>query len=407
MRFRPPLALQIAVCVLLFAGPALAAGTAGAGSGGAPEAGETTIRIDLRADGNATVTVVRRYSLDGPNETEAFRDLATEFERGGDVGPSVAPFRRASGAASEATGRPMTVGNVDRNATLEERETGAVGRLAVSFDWNNFSRVEDGRLVVGDAFRTPDGTWLPGLAADQRLVISLPDRYVLRSARGQWTIRDGALVWPGPATFGDGDLEIVAKPGSGATPTPTATPDPGGNGTDGPGPGSENPLGGPLPPLFGGVALAVGVAALGAYALAARGDGAPAAGGSDAGSDPGPTPAAGGGSAGGDAGTETGTGIGADTEAAAGSAGGAGAAGTDGIDEDLLSDEERVERLLRRSDGRMRQADIVTETDWSNAKVSQLLSAMDEEGRIDKLRIGRENLISLPEVDTVDPGDDE
>ncbi len=44
----------------------------------------------------------------------------------------------------------------------------------------------------------------------------------------------------------------------------------------------------------------------------------------------------------------------------------------------------------------MKQASIVKETGWSNAKVSQLLSSMEDDERIDKLRIGRENLISLP-----------
>ncbi|MEF8937751.1 MAG: hypothetical protein V5A32_07330, partial [Halovenus sp.] len=71
----------------------------------------------------------------------------------------------------------------------------------------------------------------------------------------------------------------------------------------------------------------------------------------------------------------------------------------EGIDEELLSDEERVERLLSKNGGRMKQANIVKETDWSNAKVSQLLSSMEEEDRIDKLRIGRENLISFPDED--------
>jgi uncharacterized membrane protein len=47
----------------------------------------------------------------------------------------------------------------------------------------------------------------------------------------------------------------------------------------------------------------------------------------------------------------------------------------------------------------MKQANIVDETGWSNAKVSQLLSAMDDDERINKLRIGRENLISLPDED--------
>lgn len=67
-----------------------------------------------------------------------------------------------------------------------------------------------------------------------------------------------------------------------------------------------------------------------------------------------------------------------------------------GSTETLLSDEERVMRLLRENGGRMKQVDIVEETDWSNAKVSQLLSEMADQGAVDKLRIGRENLISLP-----------
>ena len=68
----------------------------------------------------------------------------------------------------------------------------------------------------------------------------------------------------------------------------------------------------------------------------------------------------------------------------------------------LLSDEERVEYLLEESGGRMKQADIVKETGWSNAKVSQLLSSMADDDRVDKLRIGRENLISLPEEGVAD-----
>jgi hypothetical protein len=69
------------------------------------------------------------------------------------------------------------------------------------------------------------------------------------------------------------------------------------------------------------------------------------------------------------------------------------------VDEDLLSDEERVERHLEAAGGRMKQAEIVDRTGWSNAKVSQVLSQMDEDDRVEKLRIGRENLISLPDGD--------
>ena len=60
-----------------------------------------------------------------------------------------------------------------------------------------------------------------------------------------------------------------------------------------------------------------------------------------------------------------------------------------------LTDEDRVLTLLREHGGRMKQSRIVAETEWSKAKVSRLLSAMTDDGEIDKLSIGRENIISL------------
>ena len=63
--------------------------------------------------------------------------------------------------------------------------------------------------------------------------------------------------------------------------------------------------------------------------------------------------------------------------------------------EELLSDEDRVVNMLEERGGRMRQVQIVEETEWSKSKVSMLLSEMDEAGTISKLRVGRENIISL------------
>ncbi|NHN46237.1 helix-turn-helix domain-containing protein [Halostella sp. JP-L12] len=64
-------------------------------------------------------------------------------------------------------------------------------------------------------------------------------------------------------------------------------------------------------------------------------------------------------------------------------------------DEPLLTDEQRVIQLLEENGGRMKQAAIVNETEWSKAKVSRLLSDMVDEGKIEKLSIGRENIIHL------------
>lgn len=65
-----------------------------------------------------------------------------------------------------------------------------------------------------------------------------------------------------------------------------------------------------------------------------------------------------------------------------------------GVDE-LATREEHVLRLLISNGGRMRQADLIAETGWSQAKVSRLLQRMEEQGDVTRVHVGRNNLIVL------------
>jgi len=60
-----------------------------------------------------------------------------------------------------------------------------------------------------------------------------------------------------------------------------------------------------------------------------------------------------------------------------------------------IRDEKRVQKLLSTHDGRLKQSQIVEATEWSKSKVSRLLSSMEEEGEIVRIRLGRENLVCL------------
>jgi hypothetical protein len=403
--------------VALLAVGLLAAPVGAATSTGAQVADPTTtFGFAVAEDGDANVTVTVTYTLDSANDTAAFEETADEFERG-TTGPTTAVFERAAAAASEATNRSMNLSEPTR--TTERRNVSGgpdVGVLELAFEWTNFARVDGSRLRVGDAYRTPNGTWLPGLGADQRLRVVGPEGYGYADG-GAANIEDGALVWRGPTTFDAGDLRVVLADDSPTPVSPTPPTDATDRprttaGTDAPGgEGGDGPFGGLASPGVGGLLLAVALAGVGLYAFVAR-------------RDEGPGPAAVGGGADGrpedDAGTTAppdatdggeamtaGAAAGVDAADGSDSSGDVGADGEGdddpgpfaGVDEELLSDEERVERLLEYNGGRMKQANIVTETGWSNAKVSQLLSGMDEAERIDKLRIGRENLISLPEAD--------
>lgn len=65
------------------------------------------------------------------------------------------------------------------------------------------------------------------------------------------------------------------------------------------------------------------------------------------------------------------------------------------VDKELMTDEDKVLALLQENGGRMKQADIVDSTGWSKSKVSMVLSEMEDEEVISKLRLGRENVIDL------------
>lgn len=327
-----------------------------------------TFELRLQGDGDARWRVTAAFDLDGGNDTAAFRTVADRFEAGtADTGIAVAPFRRAADAASEESGRSMTITGVERSARVVNGTNGT-GYLVLQFQWTNFSRVQGDRIVVDDAFETPSGTWLPALGPDQTLVIRPPPDYgVLSAPKGPM---NGTLRWTGPTAFDDGAIDITYERGA----RTTTTVSPPGNGL------------GAL-----GIALLTGAAALliggGAYVWVRR-SGEPRGRVEEA-SPPGTTPP-----------EETETERVAEENEAAESVGAGEAEADDEADgpeaTELLSDEERVERLLEANGGRMKQATIVDETGWSNAKVSQLLSSMEEDDRVEKLRIGRENLISLP-----------
>ncbi len=360
-------------------------GQAGGQSGDAtPWVEDTTLEIQLQPDGDARWSVSAAYNLSTANRTAAFRTLAAEFTAGETDRLGLSAFERAAAAAASTTDREMGVTDIERTASPESAVENGTGRLTLSFTWTNFARVERDRLTVGDVFETPDGTWLPGLDASQRLVLRPPAGYAVFSASPDVPPpRNGTLVWTGPETFGP-DTFSVTFTGSGA-PTATPTDTPNGPGGSGPAEGSG---------LFWAfvVTLTLGTGVAVMYVVVQRREG-------DHGHERGPARAADD-ADGGDGSAAEAAGDGTATAAAA-----AGAGGSGGLDEELLSDEERVERLLERNGGRMKQATIVKETGWSNAKVSQLLSSMAEAERVDKLRIGRENLISFPDEDVTDLDD--
>ncbi|ADB62204.1 hypothetical protein Htur_3340 [Haloterrigena turkmenica DSM 5511] len=355
-----------------------------------PERADTrqVIRLNVTEDGDVRWTLESRFRL-SENETDQFKQYA-ESVANSDVGYDVKKYDQARVLAERSTGREMAFENESWNdPRIESRNGQKLGIISYSFTWTNFAVVDGQQVHFGDAFVTDDGgVWLRSLEDGQRLVVESPPNYGFEAA--PTGIENGTIVYEGPKSFTEGDFEMElfrtdSPGGSGGTPSE-------------PDPLSESVFTAEgIAAAFGGFVLVIVGAALlvsryqrsawpfddesptGAeYPRATETDGSGTAFGASRTDPPGiehefdETEAV-------DAGPD------GDTD--------------DVIDEELLSDDERVRRLLEQNGGRMKQATIVKETGWSDAKVSQLLSEMDDDDRIRKLRIGRENLITLPDID--------
>jgi uncharacterized membrane protein len=338
-------------------------------------ANATQIVIQIDVEGNAHWRITESFNLSTTDQRTAFETLRQEFESGQTPQLGLPAFQSTVDTLDQSTSREMALTDVERTSDTRGSGDDAVGVLELSFTWEQFASVDGERILINDSVLIAEdgGLWLGGLSSNQRLVIQPPEGYGVDDANV--APRNGELQWEGPIDFDEESLEVTFIGNRN-------------NGTDGPQIGSDGL--GFLPIVLGGIIIL-----LGAVLLAARRDTLQARlehlgpveeesedesttdDGDEQPDEPAATPAP-------------------VTEDEA-----------DETDLELLSDEERVERLLEDNGGRMKQASIVSETGWSNAKVSQLLSSMEDDDRIDKLRIGRENLISFPEEEVSEIQPDE
>ncbi|MFK5603821.1 helix-turn-helix transcriptional regulator [Haloferax volcanii] len=409
--------LCAALCVLAVVAPTAAAQESTAsGPGVEPlvqqgvEPDSTRIVVEVSERGDARWEIQYWTRLDDENTTEAFRSLQDDVRANPDDYTAAFAERIAStvGAAENATGREMAATNVSVAAETRSLPD-SFGVVSYSFEWSNFAAVDGDRLVVGDAI---EGFFLD---SSSRLILSWPDDYGATTVEpaGDET-RENAVIWRGTQTeFVSGEPNVVLERGAGgsepsATPTPTPTPG-----------DSETPAAGddPFPTTTALIALALALVVLvgaGAVYLRSRG----ALGGGDGGA--GAVDATGGTDADAPADSTAATADEAGSEPAADDAAtsratadaGADTAAADDTDEsdasddgepspppELLSNEERVLRLIESRGGRIKQQEVAGALDWTDAKTSKVVRGMRDEGTIEGFRLGRENVLRLPEDD--------
>ncbi|WP_440989240.1 helix-turn-helix transcriptional regulator [Haloarchaeobius baliensis] len=393
----------LAVSVVVLAGGATAAAPGPDGSvhappnstgalGSAQEFDRTQFRIRVFENGSARFAIHYERQLANESERQQFQEFATEFESN-ETELYTNFERRARNLVAfgrNETGREMTATAFRRGASEEPTFDGHVGIVNMSFRWTAFAQTSGDQVVVADVF---EGGFYIGPA--QSLVFLPGDGLVFESVspEGEFSAPTPAgsdsVTWQGERSFSDQRPRVVYVAGSAAGTTTGGGGTSGGGGTTTGGGGStattpEQGGGGssfPMLPVMLGLLLVAGAGAV--VWLRRREDG------DDTGA----------------------TATGSPADATGGDATTASQPEEPSVpDEELLTDEDRVVELLTENGGRMRQSNIVDETDWSKSKVSMLLSDMEDDGSISKLRVGRENIVSLAghEPDAVgSPFDDE
>ncbi|MFC7133098.1 MULTISPECIES: DUF7345 domain-containing protein [Salinibaculum] len=339
------------------------------------ETDSTTLNVDVGADGNASWEVVYRIQLDDENRTAAFEDLAQ------DVASDPATYRgtfrdrmeRTVAAAENATGREMSVRNVSVETRRESQPQGEYGLLVYRFAWTDFAAVDGDTVEVGDAI---DQFFLDG---GTTLSVSWPADYAAESVSPDADVtNENEVVWQGQRDFDAGQPRVVLVPedqaGSGGGAGDGGDGADGGDGTTGDGTSLQFVLLLALGAMLVASAVWLFVRESGMSTPLDGDDGtAGAAPAEDSGDAP-----------------DTG----ADDE-------------PDGPPAELLSNEERVLRLLEDSGGRMKQKAVAEQLDWTAAKTSQVVGDLRDEDKLDSFRLGRENVLTLPDVELEPSGPDD
>ncbi|QLK24723.1 hypothetical protein HYG81_11400 [Natrinema zhouii] len=328
------------------------------------------IDVVIAEDGSAKVTADYQFNLYGENSSAAEweslnESLSTDRERY--VEEERDSWNDTLAKAQNQTSREMNISDVSIT-TEEDSQPREIGHAKVSFTWSEFALVEMTQIKAGDAlsgFTLEEGTTLQ---------FHWPEEYTVYENNGEPQIdpmpnepAEGSVAWHGEETSFTDDqprVELTKNGNSSAGQTPS----------------NSGPA---MPWVIVLLALAllatVGVAGwllgrnrAGTGSIEAESEAQWRTDGST--TDDSPT----------DGSTAVNSSQSDDPPA-------------DGPPPELLSNEERVLRLLKQRGGRVKQQEVVSELDWTEAKTSQVVGDLRENDEIDVFRIGRENVLALPE----------
>lgn len=163
-------------------------------------------RVELDADGDATVEYTNHTDLTDDDQREWFESVRDDEE----TREAVAAQRReemqfVSDQANEHVDREMRAGEV----SVETETDGDVGIVTYRFEWENLAAVDGDRVILAEPFSLYD-------QFDRELVVVAPDGYELTSVTPEPEHHDETTAsWPGYTDLAGFEVVATGEGGGG------------------------------------------------------------------------------------------------------------------------------------------------------------------------------------------------
>lgn len=308
---------------------------------------ETVTSVEIDENGDAVFELELRTRLDTQERREAFETFESEVEQNPEnylssFRASVIPIVEE---ARNQTEREMSASNFTIETAIEPLPVER-GVVRYTFEWSGFAEVDGGGADATQEIRAGDVLSAYILSEGDSLVFLYPKDYSVDSVNPEPDTHDsGETRWDGPRDFSEEQPRLTLVESTDGTVDSVDT-----GGEDGT---EETPESSSLPLYVYGVVL-VALLSAGAVVYHRR---RPVESEQERGEE---TP--------------------------------------DEAEEEVfenIPDDERILSIVEGEGGRMKQKHVVEETGWSEAKVSQVTSRLEDEDKIRKLRMGRENILEI------------
>jgi len=167
---------------------------------------EISYTFDVHEDGEDWYVIEYRTLLDSQSRVDEFNNFKLVVEGNSThMTEFEANMHSIVSRAGIATSRPMTASDFDVSVSEQDTATGKYGIVRYSFKWTHLAEVSGSSITLGDVFF--GGQYISN---GDTFIVKVPAGYKVSGATPEPDVqRKDELIWNGPRTFNSGEPNIT------------------------------------------------------------------------------------------------------------------------------------------------------------------------------------------------------